>query len=676
MAMNRGFEMEMSAENQALLASAEEEDRLQGVRALAGHGVESHLRVLLTCLGDASWRVRKEAGDLFLGWPRASQFSGEVVELLHAHDNAGLRNAAVEILTRLGRQAVPFLLEEIQCNDADVRKFVLDILGDIGDESALGAMVAALADPDQNVRNAAAENLGKLKAVLAVPALLASMETADLWFRFTILAAIAQIGAPVAAAELLPYREDPLLRKAVFDCLGKIGGREVIDVLCEGLLDHMSNVRSAAALALLRVGRKQSALVAETMQTMPLETLGEALADLLYFSDPQVKMAAIQLLRWLDQPSFAPQLLALLDDAAMRQPAAAALIALGAEASMTLLPRWAEASPRERTYLAYLFGQTRLTAAADLLAESLGSPDPELRMVAAQGLGGMGSPALFPALLRALDDTVAEVREQALNALIAIGRQHSAAAIGVLIPLLNAETAELRLSAVRILGQLDGTDVLPALQLALKDEAAKVRSAAVQALSGGSHGCDLSAMRLALTDEDAEVRRLAVHALGAACVDDALPLLTLALQDEDLWVRAMVVRTLGRFGQPAVRLVEMALADPVGLVAIAALETLADLSLDQSYDKIVQALQHQDQEVVAVALQLLSQGERRDWLPQMGERLLNHSHWEVRSSFVRIIAELEGSSACDMLEARYLVEGEDLVRDQIRQVLFEISGGR
>ena len=672
--MDRGVEMELSAEHQSLLASSLEEDRLQGIRVLADLGVESHLRMLLSCLGDASWRVRKEACDQFLGWPGAGQFSAEVVELLHAQDNAGLRNAAVDILTRLGRQSVPSLLAELKCSDADVRKFVLDILGDVGDETALGTMVTALDDPDQNVRTAAAENLGKLKTASAVPALLAGMATADLWFRFTILAAIAQIGAPVAASELLPYRHDPLLRKAVFDCLGTIGGEDVIGVLCEGLLDPMSNVRSAAALALQRIGRKQPALVTEALQTLAQGSPGDALVELLQVSDPQVRMAAVQLLRWLGQPAYAPQLLALLDDEPLRQPAAEALVALGPQAALALRPRWAQASDRERTYLAYLFGRTRLAEGADLLAQALNSPDPELRMVAAQGLGKIGSSALLPGLVRALEDTVAEVREQSLIALTEIGRQYSAAAIEALSPLLQAEAQELRLSAIRILGELDGAEVRPALQLALKDEVAKVRSAAVQALSAGRYGCDLSAMRLALTDEDGEVRRLAVSALAAAAAEDALPLLTLALQDDDLWVRATVVRTLGRFGQPAVRLVEMSLADPVGLVAIAALETLAELSLDQSYGKIVQALQHPDQEVVAAALNLLALSDRRDWLDRTADGLLNHPHWEVRCCFVRLLAELEGPAACGKLEARFLVEGEDVVLEQIRSALYRMSG--
>jgi HEAT repeat protein len=666
--------MELSAEIQALLASAQEEERLQGVRLLVAQGLDAQGQTLLRCLGDASWRVRKEASELFLEWPGAGSLAGEVIELLHAHDNAGLRNAAVEILIRLGRQAVPALLEELHCSDADVRKFVLDVLGDIDDDTGIGAMVAALGDADQNVRSAAAENLGKLRAAAAIPALLTSMESGDLWFRFTILAAIAQIGAPMAVEPLLRYREDPLLRKALFDCLGKIGGLESLEVLGQGLLDRMRNVRAAAALALVRIGRKLATAVAASLQHLPPGPVGEALSELLQASDPEVRFAAIQLLRWWGRPSCAPQLLALLDEEALRQPAAEALIALGPAAAEALLPRWTTASARERTYLAYLFGQTRLATAAELLAEALSSPEAELRMVAAQGLGRLESTPAFGALLQVLADEVPEVREQALTALIALGRLQPLRAIEALSPLLEQDEPGLRLAAVRILGRLDGPMVLPVLQLGLKDASPKVRGAAVQALASGGYQCDLSALRLALTDEDAEVRRLAVVALGGAAPEDGLALLDLALQDDDIWVRAMVVRTLGRFGAPAVRLVELALSDPVGLVAIAALETLAELSPEESYAALVKALQHPDQEVVTAALQLLGERPNREWLPPRAEGLLNHPHWEVRSSFVRILAELEGTAARGRLEARFLVEGEDMVREQIRQVLAGFGG--
>jgi len=113
----------------SLLASPIEEERLQGLKALARIGLEQSMDAIYKCLSDESWRVRKEAVELFLSLPRASELASEVIELLHAEENAGLRNAAVEILVRLGRHSLPSLHEELSCSDHDVRKFVLDILG-------------------------------------------------------------------------------------------------------------------------------------------------------------------------------------------------------------------------------------------------------------------------------------------------------------------------------------------------------------------------------------------------------------------------------------------------------------------------------------------------------------------------------------------------------------------
>ena len=60
------------------------------------------------------------------------------------------------------------MLYEVITPDQDVRKLVLDILGEICNPSAVPVMLAALADPEPNVKAAAAEGLGKLRAVEAV----------------------------------------------------------------------------------------------------------------------------------------------------------------------------------------------------------------------------------------------------------------------------------------------------------------------------------------------------------------------------------------------------------------------------------------------------------------------------------------------------------------------------
>jgi HEAT repeat protein len=111
-------------------------------------------------------------------------------------------------------------------------------------------------------------------------------------------------------------------------------------------------------------------------------------------------------------------------------------------------------------------------------------------------------------------------------------------------------------------------------------------------------------------------------------------------------------------------------------VAIAALEALYEFDAVRACPAMVQALHHSDEEVINAALHLLAASAQRDWLPAVTEPLLNHRHWEVRSTFVRTLASLEGPACRPLLEQRLLFEGEELVRQLIQDVLAEFRESR
>jgi len=653
-----------------MLHSLNEEDRLQALKSLGRSGFGDQLGLVCQALGDESWRVRKEAVSLFLASPRAAELAGEVIELLHSQDNAGLRNAAVDILVQLGAQALPLLQEELTCADHDVRKFVLDIMGDIGDSGCIQAMLPALSDPDKNVRAAAAENLGKLRAAEAVSILLDTMGDADLWMRFTILEALARIGRDVPVQRLLVYSDEKLLRKALFDCLGRVGGADAIPVLVGGLTDEMRNVREAAILALARIAETFPEEVDVALSGLAGTPAAEAAAAALESADLALVRATVRILRGVRDVRFASQLLDLFENELLRDEAAAVLIAMGNTAALALLDQWPAVDDRKRTCLAYLFGEVRCVEALDLLCTGLSDEDTNLQLVSAQALGRLGEAAAIDPLMTTLSVAGDEVREVAMLALCRLADVHPRDVLMRLQPLLTDDDAELRMHVVTILGQIDSPEVEAPLAFAMKDESSRVRRAAVRACEQRAGENRLSTLMLALTDEDAEVRRLAAESLGLTGSQQAVAPLELALQDEDIWVRAAAVRSLGRLGGESVfEPICSALQDPVGLVAIAALESLNDLDLERACPVMVQSLAHADEEVVNAALHLLAASGQRDWLPAVVDPLLNHRHWEVRSTFVRTLALLEGPACRQLLEARLLVEGEELVRQIIQDVL-------
>ncbi len=658
-----------------MLQSTDEEVRLQALRQIRCEG-SLPLATLFQVMGDASWRMRKEAVELFFSLPDAARHTPEVIAQLYAPDNAGLRNAAVDVLVRLGRMAVPTLVQELFCDDHDVRKFVLDILGAIGDVTTVPVLLKALKDPDANVRAAAAENLGKIGSDAALSGLLDALSDPDISFRFTILEALARIGAPVPVARMLPFLEERLLRQALFECFGDLGGCEALPVLVDGLTDSMPNVRRAALLALERFGRRFPQELAAYLPQLAGSAAADALAAFLADGKLEQQRAAIHLLGMVRDGRFALTLLNLLASEELQQEAVVALVALGSEAICSLQSEWADGDDLLRMYLAYVFGEARCHQAAGLLIDGLTSGDGGLQQVAAEAIGKIGSAEGIAPLIATLSTGGEEARDAVIEALCRLGQSHRRAVLAALLPLLEAADAELRMIAVATLGRLGGGEVTPALERGLKDPSPLVRRAAVRSLAETARSGLGLALRLALTDEDAEVRQLATEALGATGDADAVPALGLALQDENIWVRTAAVRSLGRLGgDEATALMATALRDPVGLVAIAALESLAILEGDLVYPRLIEALSHADEEVVKLALRLLTESGRSDWVLDQTDPLLNHRHWEVRLGMARALAALGGQVREALLAERLKVESESLVQEQIRGLLEQFAAG-
>ncbi len=661
-----------------LKSSTEEERRLQALSLISSGGKEYDPRSLYWALGDESWRIRKEAAELFLAVPQAADLAGEIIELLYSEDNAGLRNTAVEILIALARKAVPLLVEEVSSRDHDVRKFVCDILGEIGDPASCAVLVEALGDPDENVRSAAAENLGKIGCPEAIAPLLAALKDPDLSFRFVVLDALGRIGTEVPIDPLLPLNEEKVLRKALFDCLGHIGAVKALPLLLEGLADPLRNVREAAALAIDRIGVHHPEEVKKILTQATGGAAPLALSTLLESIHPEVRKAAVKLLGECADGRFATRLLSLTLTPETREIAVQALVNLGRSVPQSLASLWHDSDPGARACLAFVFGRSSCPGVDGLLFEGLESADAELRSASAHSLGAIGGTGAIAPLVRRLDDPAFEVRDSAQIALCALGARHPQETFSALRPFLHAEAPEQRRLAVLALSELDSEEVDQAIALAMKDEASIVRQAAIRSLDGRAARRHLPSLTLALTDEDSEVRQQAVCLLGEIDDPQALEALQSALHDEDLWVRTCAVRSLGKFGgKGAMELVAEALCDSVGLVTIAALEILAQFDPGDTQGHLEQALRHSDEEVVNAALKLLVQAGHRDWIPSVCSDLINHRHWDVRITFARALSELVGASCRTILEGRLQVEDDDLVRQHLRELLdgLRASGG-
>jgi HEAT repeat protein len=147
-------------------------------------------------------------------------------------------------------------------------------------------------------------------------------------------------------------------------------------------------------------------------------------------------------------------------------------------------------------------------------------PDPEgaaaLRRAAVDGLAGIGTAAV-PALLGALRDRHARLRECAIEALGGVG----------------------------------GADSVQALGAALHDDRSNVRQAAAPALARAGGAASVAPLRAGLSHKDPATRRSVALALGSIPDESAADALRAALADRDRGVRDAAVQSLVAQASPA-----------------------------------------------------------------------------------------------------------------------------
>lgn len=655
------------------LASADEEARRLAVRELASFPFERVRPLVLKAMADESWRVRKEGVDIILSAPSEPSLIEELLQMLHSPDNAGLRNSAVEALVRLGSAAAQALVDHAVDPDHDVRKFVLDIMGVIGDPAFVPVLVRGLDDPDANVSAAAAENLGKMGVSSAVPHLLRALEKPDLWRRFTILEALAAVGEPVPVETLAPLASEPLLRKAVFSCLGAVGDAATIPLLMEGLHEKGKN-RDAAVTALMRLRARLDAASRARLDTR-LSGLADSqvVQDLLAAvpaADQELLKALIQLFGIIGDERCIGALLEGCRDDRLRSHCLQSFRSMGEGGGVSFLRAFTAGGDEERCFIAFLCGEIPFKESSRILKDGLRDPYPPLRSIAAKSAGKAGLVSLIDDVARLVRDSDPETRVKGVEALTLLAPLDRDKVSRIAAPLSADADPETRRLAVMLYGALGDAEKLV---LSLKDADPRVRQEGVTGLGRLCLGSCVSVLAGALLDEDTDVRTAAARALGETGSTEAIEPLSAALADVSPWVAAVALKSLARLGESAIPAIKRGLESQSPSVIIAALEALAETGGARACDLIKRGLEHSDEDVVRAAIDLLSALGSCSWTDDYRERLLGHPHWEVRVSFARALVRLTGVAAVPHLKKALESESDDLVTGEFRDIVGRLS---
>ena len=179
-----------------------------------------------------------------------------------ASDSWTIRKAAAEALWEIGQPAVTLLIRQLDAGNPDVQFWAIQILGEIGDESAVAPLIEKLRDDSQNEEKKISiiKALGEIEDPSAISELINQLGSSSWFVRRAAGEALWQIGPP-AINELISalHHNNVDVRYWCSKVLGEMQAREAIDHLI-GLLDDKEwSIRSGAAYALGEIGDDRAA---------------------------------------------------------------------------------------------------------------------------------------------------------------------------------------------------------------------------------------------------------------------------------------------------------------------------------------------------------------------------------------------------------------------------------
>jgi HEAT repeat protein len=295
--------------------------------------------------------------------------------------------------------------------------------------------------------------------------------------------------------------------------------------------------------------------------------------------------------------------------------------------------------------------------------DQLADENPEVRAMAAEILGKIGSARAVDPLIEAFLDRERTVRRAAATALVRIGTP----AVDSLIQALKIEDEEVRTLAAEVLGKLDwqpGKDEAAAYYRIAKfqwDHCVEIGAPAVLPL--------INAFRAPREDS----RRAAVASLskiGAPAVDALIE----ALRDETEHVYPSAVETLGNIGASAVPALLLALDDEHFVVCKGAAEALGIIGDARAVEPLIRTLRvgvwYVIRKAAADALGRISDERAVDQLVAA----LGDEYFKVRDSAQESLLRI-GKSAVPALNAA-LTNKEWRIRKAAAEILGKIGDPR
>lgn len=243
-------------------------------KELTDEVIEELCKLLL----DSDNGVRDAVANTLIYCP--SQSVAQFVVPYIASKQIATRNLAGEVLLKRGISSIPAMVEYIDKGNDDDKKFIIDVLGLIGDLSPEDKIIEVLkTNNDENVILACIEALGNIKSENSVAELTKAYDSSEL-YRPTVMEALGKIGSDDAVSFMIEkyHTEDELTKFSIIESFEFIGNEQAFFLLLSELKKLTGQLAWAAILSLKGLKDKLNLDIPfdESMKNSVLDTLVDA----------------------------------------------------------------------------------------------------------------------------------------------------------------------------------------------------------------------------------------------------------------------------------------------------------------------------------------------------------------------------------------------------------------
>jgi len=588
------------------LRSEDPELRRQAARMLGETGSPKAVPALVRALEDPHRGCQEAA----MGALTAIGGEETIQELagLVSRGKAYVRNAAIEILELIGRDAPALLMHLFQEGNDSVRMIAAKIFGHLHAVEAIPVVTDLLYDSNPNVRCAALNALGAIGAREALPRIREFLKDPEEWVRFSSIQALGNLRDQASLPALLSLLDDNVAESTCWvavEALGRIGSVEALPKLFAALPRATPLVQHQIVHHLVRIALQNNEEDAWRVEAFaPYESYFIAA---LKSPQKEVQDSAVQGLEWIGTAGAVIPLLTFaraLHEYAEEDRVNAVrktLTVIGEPDELIRLLSESDCTGAPDELVLKLagdvLGKLREFRAVPAIIRHLEAPPEPVRRTMVRALGRIGDPGAGPALINLLEDGNGHVRKEAAFSLGRIGDEeavlplfealdreefmdvretilHALVAIGgdrvkekfrefVFYP--DPDVQALAIQGIGLLGDDEACDHLIAN---LGNENERIRLKVVECL--GRIDCDrmMEPLIHSLNDESEQVRLAAVAVLAAHPSTSVVRSLIGSLYDDSHWVAFKSADALGRIGDPVAVETMMALLQTTDDVAL------------------------------------------------------------------------------------------------------------